>query len=102
MKVQLLYFDGCPNWEIMLSTLREFLGEKSPPVAVDLVRVDTQKTAERWSFRGSPTVLIDGEDPFLDSDAPIGLSCRIYRTPAGLAGSPSREQLEEIAGRGGP
>jgi hypothetical protein len=44
-------------------------------------------------FRGSPTVLVDGRDPVLDRDAPVGLSCRVYRTVDGLAGSPTLEQL---------
>ena len=49
--------------------------------------------ADRVGFRGSPSVLIDGTDPFSDPDAPVGLSCRVYSTPDGLAGSPTLEQL---------
>jgi len=44
-------------------------------------------------FHGSPTVLIDGVDPFADWNAPIGVACRVYATPAGLDGAPSVEQL---------
>jgi hypothetical protein len=40
-------------------------------------------------------VLIDGVDPFADPDAPIGLSCRVYRTDTGFAGSPTFDQLED-------
>jgi hypothetical protein len=43
--------------------------------------------------RGSPTVLIDGEDPFADPDAPVGLACRVYPTADELAGAPSVAQL---------
>ena len=41
-------------------------------------------------------MLIDGRDPFLDSDVPVGLSCRVYRTDEGLAGSPTVQQLVAV------
>jgi hypothetical protein len=45
-------------------------------------------------FRGSPTVLVDGRDPFLDRDSPVGrLACRVDRTEDGLAGAPTVDQL---------
>jgi len=36
---------------------------------------------------------VDGVDIFADADAPVGLSCRVYQTPDGPAGSPTLEQL---------
>ena len=56
-------------------------------------QVTTPEQAQSTGFRGSPTVLVDGRDPFADPDAPVGLSCRVYRTDAGLAGAPTVEQL---------
>ena len=44
-------------------------------------------------FRGSPTVLVDGRDPFADESAPAGLSCRVFATPEGLRGAPTVGQL---------
>jgi len=53
--------------------------------------------AERLRFVGSPTLLLDGQDPFAAQTAgSFGLSCRIYRTPEGPAGSPTTEQLREV------
>jgi hypothetical protein len=57
--------------------------------------VTTEEQAEHVSFRGSPTILFAGVDPFAEGDPAIGLPCRIYRTPDGFAGSP---RLEQIAG----
>ncbi|WP_258068755.1 hypothetical protein [Rathayibacter sp. AY1C1] len=37
--------------------------------------------------------MVDGADLFPDSNATIGLACRIYVTPDGLAGAPTMEQL---------
>ena len=56
-------------------------------------KIDTPEQAERAGFRGSPTVLVDGRDPFGSDDAPVGLSCRVYHTDAGPHGAPSVAQL---------
>jgi hypothetical protein len=39
--------------------------------------------------------LIDGVDPFAEPGHPIGLGCRVYRTPEGLLGSPTVEELAQ-------
>ena len=70
MDVSLLYFDGCPNHHATLTLLEALLSEAGWGGDVQLINVDSQKRAEELSFRGSPTVLIDGDDPFLDTDAP--------------------------------
>ena len=63
--------------------------------------VDTFEDATRLEFRGSPSLLIDGRDPFLDQAGDVGLSCRIYRTEQGLQGAPSVDQLVAILTRRG-
>lgn len=95
MKVTLQYFDSCPNWKTTDHDIRSLLAEHEIIATVDHQLIDTPQAAVEYGFRGSPTVLIDGTDPFADPDAPVGLSCRIYRTPRGLAGSPSRDELLE-------
>jgi len=55
--------------------------------------VETSAEAERVGFRGSPTLLIDGIDPFASDDEPTGLACRVYDTPDGPQGAPTMEQL---------
>lgn len=94
MDVTLLYFDGCPSWHTTDRRLRELADEHGFDVAHR--KVETPEEAEELSFRGSPTVLVDGRDPFAQGDAPVGLSCRIYQTPCGPAGSPTLDQLREV------
>jgi hypothetical protein len=94
MDVTLLYFDGCPNSQEADERLREALARAGrDDVRVQHRLVTTAEQAEAAGFRGSPTVLVNGQDPFADLDAPVGLSCRLFRTEAGLAGAPSVEQL---------
>lgn len=94
VQVTLQYFDGCPNWQACRDLLAQALRRLGQPeTALTLQAVTTAEDAEAVGFRGSPTVLIDGSDPFADPSAPVGLSCRVFRTPDGLAGSPTLEQL---------
>jgi hypothetical protein len=99
MDVALIYFDGCPYHADTLVMLDALLSEAGWDGEVQLVNVDTQLRAEELRFRGSPTVLIDGEDPFLDADAPFGLSCRIYPTDKGFRGTPPESELRAAIAR---
>jgi hypothetical protein len=96
-RITVLYFDGCPNWQIADGRLHEALDTAglTGHVEINYQMVDTPEEAERLGFRGSPTILVDGRDPWSDSGGPVGLSCRIYRTEAGAEGSPSVQQLAE-------
>ena len=58
-----------------------------------------QRRAEELGFRGSPTILINGDDPFLDTDAPVGLSCRIYAANEGYRGNPPECELRAAIAR---
>ena len=94
VSVTLLYSEDCPNWRIADERLREALARAGrDDLRVEYRQVDTPEQAEAAGFRGSPTVLIDGRDPFADPDAPAALSCRVFRTETGLAGAPTVEQL---------
>lgn len=96
MRVELLWFSGCPNWQETDGRLRQALALTGSDAAVSLVEVTTPQDAERLRFRGSPTVLVDGRDPFADESDPVGLSCRVFRTPDGLRGAPTVEQLVAV------
>ena len=52
-----------------------------------------------WSvpLRQSPTLLIDGADPFAGPDTRASMSCRLYRDAAGriAGGAPSVEALRQ-------
>ena len=97
MDVSLLYFDDCPNWTIAAQRL-DAIAAESPGVVVSHRRVETLEDAERLGFHGSPSILVDGVDVFAGPGSSVGLSCRIYWTPDGMAGVPSLEQLRGALG----
>jgi len=89
--VTLLYFDGCPNWQQADERLRQLQVEHG--FTLERCKVDTPEEAARVGFAGSPTVLVDGADPFATGDEPTGLACRMFDTPDGPQGSPTMAQL---------
>jgi hypothetical protein len=92
MEIVLQYFDGCPNWKVAREHLEAIAAER-PDITMTRQLVETFDEAERAGFRGSPSILVDGTDPFADPDAGVGLACRIYQTPDGPAGAPTLDQL---------
>jgi len=94
MKLELLYFDDCPNWTVASERLMAVATSRG--LVVERRIVATVEEAEAEGFRGSPTVLVDGRDPFASGDESFGLACRVYQTPDGPAGSPTIEQLEAV------
>ena len=94
MRVALQYFDGCPSWRQTDQVLRQALEAVGlADVDVDYVLVDSIEQAEGIGFTGSPTLLIDGVDPFAGEGGAVGFACRLYRTPEGLRGTPTYEQI---------
>ena len=96
MKVELLYFDDCPNGAVTEQRLQNALDLVGDSARIEHCHVDSQEEARRHQFVGSPSIRIDGKDPFHSASAAFGLTCRIYSTPDGLAGAPTLEQLVEV------
>ena len=93
VEVTLQYFDGCPNWKDVEALLTTLSREPGGKINIRRQLVETHEEAEQHRFRGSPTILVNGVDPFAAPEAPIGLTCRIFQTENGPAGAPSIEAL---------
>ncbi|MDP8953333.1 MAG: DUF2703 domain-containing protein, partial [Actinomycetota bacterium] len=86
-----------PNWRIADERLREALrGAGVNGSQITYEKIETPEQAEEAGFHGSPTILLNGGDPFATPEAPVGLSCRIYQTDAGPDGAPSLAQLAVV------
>jgi hypothetical protein len=95
--VEILYFDGCPNHEPAVALVEQLSRELGIEADLRLVNVPDQEAAERLRFLGSPTVRIAGidVDPFSEGRTDYALSCRVFRTDAGLAGQPDARWVRE-------
>lgn len=106
IEVELLYFDGCPSWHHAVRALEELAGE-GVALRVRTVAVSSPEEAQRCAFPGSPTLRVRGADLFphaLGDSRPGAMGCRVYRTPDGLQGWPTKAQiaaaLDRVATRG--
>lgn len=95
MKIELLYFDGCPSWHTALERLKTALRMEYLDHSVDLIKVNDDAEAARLKFLGSPSFRIEGQDLWPEERDTYSLSCRIYITPEGIKGWPSVEMLRE-------
>lgn len=98
MKVQLLYFEGCPNVDAARASLRDALAAEQvdlPIEEVDVEGEDAPAWARGW---GSPTILIDGKD-VTGQERSNASACRLYP-----GGAPGVETIRSAlsAGRGLP
>lgn len=96
MNVEIVYFEGCPNWRLAERRVLEALsatGHSDTEVRLHLV--DDPTEAEKAGMHGSPTILVDGHDPFPKASDAIW-SCRLYQTGSGFEGAPSVEALAEV------
>ena len=79
MRVELLFWEGCPSHPKALVELRAAMADVAlDPGTVILREVPTQADAARERFVGSPTIRIDGVDVQPPGEEPFGLTCRVY------------------------
>ena len=93
VRIELLYFDGCPSYQTAEKLLREVLVGSSRADRIEMIRVADEADAQRLRFAGSPTIRLNGVDPFLHGEANYGMQCRVFVTPEGLKGWPTKDML---------
>jgi hypothetical protein len=84
MKIEILYFPGCPNHEPAVRRVRDVAAREGLSAEILEIDVSDERTAKAMGFLGSPTIRINGLDiePAARGAQPSGLSCRRY--PGGL------------------
>jgi hypothetical protein len=101
--VEVLYFDGCPNHVPALALIERVAGELGLEPELRLVKVADQAAAQQMRFLGSPTIRVGGRDvePDTEERTDYGLSCRVFRTEAGMAGQPDERWVRDAFAREG-
>jgi hypothetical protein len=89
VRIEILYFSGCPHHEATVARVREILQREGVSADIQETAVCDGEEADRLRFPGSPTVRIDGRDiePAAEAGTSFALSCRMY----GTAGVPPHE-----------
>lgn len=91
VKLEFQYFEGCPNHIKMQNNLAEAIKGLEDKIEIEKVLVEDEVSAMQVKFRGSPTLLINGED-LLGMPVPEepSLACRYY--PKGI---PTSEEIRK-------
>lgn len=93
MVITVVHHDGCPGVALVRQRLAAAVGRVGLGATV-LERLGAEGDAT--AAGGSPTILLDGRDPFPGSAASIGGACRLYPTPTGMQGAPTVDQLVDV------
>jgi hypothetical protein len=95
MKVEILYFSGCPNHAPAVDRVREVLQQEGTPAEMVEVEVKDAAAAERVGFLGSPSIRVDGQDiePAVRGASAFGMMCRTYMDEGRRAGVPPPEWI---------
>ncbi len=94
MGLELLYVAGCPN--VDLARRRILAASEQVGIAVEVREREITDEAEavELGMGGSPTILVLGADVSRPAgDAPGSVSCRLYRSDAGVEGAPTVDDL---------
>ena len=97
MKVDVLFFEGCPNHARAVALVEETVAELGVAAEVREIEVKTDRQAARLRFLGSPSIHVDGIDiePGAAHRTDYAMSCRVYD---GL-GLPRKELLAAAMAR---
>jgi hypothetical protein len=96
MHLTVLAVPDCPHAATLEHRLAAVLDGRAA-VSVSREVICDEGAAARWGMHGSPTLLIDGTDPFAEPGQPPSMSCRLYRADDGQAsGAPSAGQLRQV------
>lgn len=103
MRLQILHVPGCPNVDLLRTRLDQALTDRDK-VDVEREVIHDQDEAVASGMTGSPTLLIDGVDPFDSPARPASMSCRLYMDETGaVCRAPSMTQLRDsLAGHNPP
>jgi hypothetical protein len=101
IRVELLWWEGCPSTPDALTDLRQALADAGLDAPVEMIEIETDEQARRERFPGSPTIRIDGEDVVpCPQEEPHSLTCRVYRLRDGRPSpTPDPEDIREALKR---
>ena len=99
--VEVLTFAGCPHGEPALDLVQRVVDELAVDAVVRRVDVPDAVAAIKERFLGSPTIRVNGNDidPAAEERNDYALSCRLYRTSAGVSGQPDEQWLRDALER---
>ena len=100
VKVEVLYFKGCPNHKTAVEQVRKALRSEGLAMPVDEVEITDPAMAQRVGSLGSPSIRFDGIDvePGAREIKTFGFGCRTYSDDEGRrSGMPTVGLIQRAA-----
>jgi hypothetical protein len=96
MKVEILYFEGCPNHVSAMEMVQQVLTRERIEAQIVSLDVPDVETAKKLRFLGSPSIRVNGVDiePGRQDDPPF-FGCRTYNVQGKTVGVPPEEWISE-------
>ena len=94
MRIEVLHVADCPNLTLARARIAAALVRADAVAEVAEIEVSTPGQAQLVGMSGSPTILVDGDDPFPGAEP--SLACRLYRSGDTLEGAPTVEALVAV------
>ena len=90
MRIEILYFDGCPNRASAVERIKEAMRLELLTAELSEVNVQDAAAARSLRFVGSPTIRIDGNDieTTARTSKDFGMFCRTYADQGKRVGIP--------------
>ncbi len=97
MKIEFLYFDGCPNHVEALEILKKALAIAGVDTNIEIFRIETEDDVLNQRFLGSPSIRIDNADLEITEDetTTYSMRCRRYKQGDRYSGYPSLDKIVE-------
>jgi hypothetical protein len=96
-RVEILYFEGCPNHEAARALVERAAAELRLDPELRLVEVPDLDAASRLRFLGSPTIRVEGRDvePGAEERTDYVFGCRVYGGEQGFSGQPEERWVRQ-------
>jgi hypothetical protein len=97
VELTIQYFDDCIYADDLINNTNKVIEDLNLNIEIKEVKINTDESAKKYKFRGSPTLLINGID-LVNMPAPENgsLSCRVYKDGVPSADTIKMRILEEI------
>ena len=99
MDIELLTVPDCRNAEAAVQLIATAVADTRVKATVTHTVIASEDEARQRGFTGSPTILLNGSDPFAGQRETVALSCRLYWTPDGPRGVPGLRDLRRALKR---
>ncbi len=98
MKIEFLYFEGCPNHEAALTNLKDALSETKIDEKIEIINIEKPENVTKHRFLGSPSIRINNRDLEIaeDESTEYSMRCRRYKNGDAIEGFPSKELIKMI------